>query len=48
MIDVQLEDFLVHTLTDTGLETYTMRAAQHLVKSSEVTVGVKSSPVSLH
>lgn len=38
VIDVQLEDSLLHTLTDTGLETYTMRASQHLMKNSEATV----------
>lgn len=35
VIDVQLENSFVHTLTDSGLETYTMRAAQHLMKQNE-------------
>lgn len=38
VIDVQLEDSFVHTLTDSGLETYTMRAAHHLMKVSKTEV----------
>lgn len=38
VIDVQLENSFVHTLTDSGLETYTMRGAQHLMKVNETEV----------
>lgn len=38
VVQVKLEDTFLHAVTDTGLETYTMRAAKHLMKNSDNTV----------
>ncbi|KAK6641856.1 hypothetical protein RUM44_013574 [Polyplax serrata] len=48
VFDVKLDDCLLHAITEVGLETYTLRAAKHLLTTSDTTVCPPSSdPVCL-